>query len=155
MWSRVREGIQKELSELTPTFFENWVAMSETPLALDQEEMDKGLESCLWALYFLKMVEECERGLGPADAIAATLDEVQEGMDSVGDGCRIRYARGMLQEYASSGRTYAEHHKALYFGEWIYNCNHQKLKDEERRVKAFSILGELLTKSDPQRSWYT
>jgi hypothetical protein len=73
-------------------------------------------------------------------------------MDDDDEGCRIRYARGMLQEYAESGRRYRHEEKVLYFGEWLWNCN-AKNNTLQGDLSALRALGNALLPENKPIYW--
>lgn len=149
---RLKEDMPDKVTRLK----QEWQELAQCDLALDEESLPTGVEACLWSLNFLKMVEEAEsRGVG-GDGISERLETLQALKDEEGTGCRIRYARGILQDYASSGRGYDSKQKALFVGEWLFNCNKDALKGGEAigSVGAYRRLGEVLLGDDSKRSWF-
>jgi|SaaInlStandDraft_1057018.scaffolds.fasta_scaffold35080_2 hypothetical protein len=149
-------ALQEELPEKVSLLRDSWRELGECALALEGDALETGVEACLWALIFLKMVEEAE-GLGiGGDGISTRLEWIQEVVDEQGKGCKVRYARGILQDYAASGRGYESKQKALFVGEWLFNCNKDATQSESSvgSVGSYRRLGELLLGDDSERSWF-
>lgn len=106
-----------------PKFMDHWSTWTDGPLNLDEKEMKTALESCFWAVAFIHLVRDAENCQWPGEWVVDLLENIQKIKDEEDSGCRIRYSRGMLQEYAESGRKYRNEEKVLYFGEWLWNCN--------------------------------
>lgn len=148
--------VDSELEGLVPHLKNNWTKMSDSDLALDEESLPTGVEACLWSLYFLKMVEEAESRKIDGVGVSERLEEVQSSKDSQGTGCRIRYARGILQDYAASGRGYDPEQKALFVGEWLFNCNKDAMKGDKApgSISAYRKIGKVLLGDDTKRKWF-
>jgi hypothetical protein len=151
-WHRVREDIERLLPALLQHFQKNWEDFSGSKNAFSEEEWRTALESCLWAVHFLKMVQEIEQRQLPTPWVSEILESVLKAMDESKKGCRIRYSRGMLQEYAESGRGYGSEDLKSYFGEWLWNAN-AKNEELEGERSVFLTIGEQLLKSESQMRW--
>ena len=151
-WKGIKTNILEQVEQQTPTFQREWTTWAGHPLKLDEKEMRTALESCYWAIYFIRLVQEAEEQAWPGEWIGELLETIQKNMDEQDVGCRIRYARGMLQEYAESGRRYRHEEKVLYFGEWIWNCN-AKNNTLQGDVSALRALGKALLPQDEAVFW--
>lgn len=148
----LRTELQELVSEKSPSFKSQWESWAEHPLKLDDKELATALESCLWAIYFIRLVEEAELNQWNGQWIAETLEHFQSEMDQLDLGCRIRYARGMLQEYAESGRRYGREARELYFGEWLWNCN-AKNSTLQGQLHQLRALGRALLPEENRIVW--
>lgn len=151
-WVSLKAEIALLVTEKTPIFMSQWEDLAQHKLNLSEKEMGTALESCLWALFMLRMVQEVEENAWPGTWIGPTLETLQREMDDRDEGCRIRYARGMLQEYAESGRKYGREAKVLYFGEWLWNCNAKNV-DLQGDVRCCRALGEAFMPKDDHIVW--
>jgi hypothetical protein len=151
-WGSIKDSILALVEQQTPIFQKKWGLWAEHPLKLDDKEMRTALESCYSAIYFIRLIQEFEEQAWPGEWVGELLETIQKNMDEADEGCRIRYARGMLQEYAESGRRYRHEEKVLYFGEWLWNCNakNNTLKGELNAIRA---LGKALLPEDEATYW--
>lgn len=155
-WLRVRKEIDElvlqkanVLQEYWPRILTEYGEGSPKKGDLDQEAWLTAVESCLWANAFLKMVQQIEEEHFPQDWVALVLETVMRELEKEDKGCRIRYSRGMLQEYGESGRDYRLQHRQDYFGHWLWNANHQ----EAIKIPAQDI-GRLLLDDADSCVWY-
>jgi hypothetical protein len=152
----VTESIKNEEPSISKKLQKDWQSLADCELALDEDSLPTGVEACLWALQFLKMVEEAEGLKIGGEGISQRLESIQSIKDEEGTGCRVRYARGILQDYAASGRGYQTEQKALFVGEWLFNCNKDASKEDDLigSIGAYRKIGEVLLGDDTQRSWF-
>jgi hypothetical protein len=157
-WLRVRKEIDEQVLDRANALQEYWPQIltevdehkgAQREGALDQEAWLTAVESCLWANAFLKMVQQIEEECFPQDWVALVLETVMRELEKEDKGCRIRYSRGMLQEYGESGRDYRLEHRQDYFGKWLWNANHQ----EEMRLPGQKI-GRVLLGDVDSGFWY-
>jgi hypothetical protein len=152
-WKRVREEVEAELTTRTQNLRDNWPAWSEQKGCLGEEEWHTAVESCLWANRFLKMIEQIELEAYPQDWVGLVLETVMRELEKDDKGCRIRYSRGMLQEYGESGRGYAYADRCGYFGTWIWNANYLGTDLDVESQTSLEI-GKVLLGEDEKAQWY-
>lgn len=155
-WLRVRAEIDQSVPEKAKELKDYWGEIlnaygdgSPKGCSLDQDAWLTAVESCLWANAFLKMIQQIEEQGFPQDWVALVLETVMRELEKEDKGCRIRYSRGMLQEYGESGRDYRLEHRQDYFGHWLWNANHQ----EALKIPAKKIGCLLIGDGDPW-VWY-
>lgn len=100
--------------------------MEANPMMGEKEQIS-ALESVYWAISLLRLIQKSEQGWIPQDWVPQLLNDILNEMESEKRGCRVRFARQMLQEYAeiqaeNPQQSYEKEMMLSYFRAWLWEC---------------------------------
>lgn len=80
-----------------------------------------------WAISLLRLIQKSEQGWIPQEWVPALLNDILNEMESEKRGCRVRFARQMLQGFAEiqakdPQKSYEPETMLSYFRAWLWEC---------------------------------
>lgn len=127
----------------------------ETNPLMKESEVESALESVYWASILLRLIEKAEQGWVPQEWVAQLLNDILNEMESEKRGCKVRFARQMLQEYAEMNQSepakmYFLETKLNYFYSWLWECLKAKdaLKPSQDKLVCFKPVLEPFVKKE-------
>lgn len=123
---RCAAAIQAEIDRQRPILSLKLAEFESNPL-MGASEQAAALESVYWAITLIRLIEKAEQGWIPQSWLPQLLNDILLEMESLKRGCKVRFARQMLQEYAeiqSKKPELSYQTEALkdYFICWLWEC---------------------------------
>jgi hypothetical protein len=135
----IAQEVQQQLSKLSPLL--NQLEVNEM---MGEKEHASALESVYWAISLLRLIEKSEQGWISQSWVPQLLNDILNEMESKKRGCRVRFARQMLQEYAeiqikNPEKSYHTETMLSYFRAWLWECLKAPAaeKPNEEKLKLF------------------
>lgn len=119
----------------------------ETNPMMAEKEQASALESVYWAISLLRLIEKSEHGWIPQAWVPQLLNDILNEMESEKRGCRVRFARQMLQEYAEiqaqhPEKSYHSYTMLSYFRLWMWECMKapNAKQPEQTQLEGFDVV---------------
>ena len=151
---RIASEVKGEVRVQTSPMLNVMGSLETNPL-MKEVEVESALESVFWASILLKLIEKAEQGWIPQEWMAQLLNDILNEMESEKRGCKVRFARQMLQEYAEMNqgepaKMYLLETKLNYFYSWLWECLKAKdaLKPSQSTLACFKPIIEPFVKKE-------